>query len=68
MQYAPIRVQFCDITSFPFCTSRYGEKQDKTLELLIYFIEGVEMLTEGVLIFFSLSCNLVIWYELNIRV
>ena len=29
-----------------FCTARYGEKQQKTLELLIYFMEGFEISSE----------------------
>ena len=37
----------------------YGEKQQKMLEHLIYFMEGFEISTiECVLIFLSISCNL----------
>ena len=39
MRYAPIRAQVCPAAWFPFRMVRYREKQQKTLQLLIYFIE-----------------------------
>ena len=35
------------------------------LDLPIYFMERFEISTECVLIFFSLCCNLIMWYELS---
>ena len=68
-----IRTYTCTIYPtpwFPFCMARYTEKQQKMLELLIYFIEGIKISTECVcvLIFLSLSCNLVLWHEVNKKV
>ena len=48
MWYAPIHAIFCNISWFPSCTARYGEIHQKTLELFIYFMEGIETLTECV--------------------
>ena len=36
------------ISWFPYCTARYGEKEQKTLELSIYFMEGFEISSECV--------------------
>ena len=63
--YAPIHAQFCHISWFPFCSAQYREKQQKGLELLNYFMEGIKTNRVCVLIFLLLSCNLVLWYELN---
>ena len=44
----------------------YIEKNNKKWrELSIYFIEEIKIDDECVLMFLSLSCNLVLWYELN---
>ena len=46
---------------FPFCMVRYGEKQQNTVLLLIYFIGRFEISTECV---FEYSCHsVVIWYS-----
>ena len=43
-QYAGL----CPAAWFPFYMALYGEKQQKTLELLIYFIERIKISTECV--------------------
>ena len=54
-------------TSLGFLFVQHGmeKKQQKTHELSIYFMEGLEILNECVLIFLSLSCSLVMCYELK---
>ena len=42
------------------------EKTKNAYKLLIYFIEGFNIATKCVLIFLSLSCNLVLWYDLKV--
>ena len=55
-------------THTPRCPFLHGsvlKKQQETRLLLIYFIAGFDFSTESVCtIFFSLSCNLVLWFEL----
>ena len=43
MPYAPTRARLWQHLLISFCTTRYEEKQQKTFELSIYFMEGYEI-------------------------
>ena len=60
-----VRTYTCMILLVSALYGMEKNNKNKTLELLIYFIEGFEISTECVLIFLSVSCNLVMWYELD---
>ena len=65
MPYTPVSVQSSNISWFLFVQLSMEENNKQLLKLLINFMEGLDIFMECVLIFLSLSCNLIMWYELD---